>query len=232
MSALYRNTLVWILHLGFAYGILAAVEESKESEIIKSSLANPWMGRDMINLLNTLKPGIVEPRRKISIAACAYSQVIQCRDWLPDEIGGIAWFSFDNPGQSPRIPIFAGVLKLPKSFEIGAQKRYRTDSACWAFRRANRLATVKWGQTRKYIEDAVTAFEEKAFAELAGVEKKALELYKAEKKSKKSKGEESEEKTPEFRKFLTKYTNDFARAAMDQWWELGDTFWTMFARGF
>ena len=34
------------------------------------------------------------------------------------------------------------------------------------------------------------------------------------------------------REYLTKYTNDFARAAMDTYQELGDKFWTMFARGF
>jgi hypothetical protein len=37
---------------------------------------------------------------------------------------------------------------------------------------------------------------------------------------------------PEYQEFITRYTNDFARAAMSRWWELGDTFWTMFARGF
>lgn len=208
------------------------VEESQESEFIKSPLANPWMSRDMINLLNTLKPGFVETRRQIAIAACAYSQIIQCRDWLPDEIGGIAWFSFDNPGQSPRIPIFAGVLNLPICFEIGAQQRYRTDSACWTFRRANRLAMIKWGQTRQYIEEAVMAFEDRAFTELPFIEKKALELYNAQLKSKKVRGDVFEDQPPELGKFLTKYTHDFARAAMNQWWELGDKFWTMFARGF
>ena len=41
------------------------------------------------------------------------------------------------------------------------------------------------------------------------------------------------EKEPvKFREYLTQYTNDFARAAMQKWWELGDEFWTMFARGF
>jgi len=100
--------------------------KEEEPKIVKSPLANPWMGRDMINLLNTLKPGAVERQRTIAIAACSYSQVIQCRDWLPPEIGGVAWFSFDNPGQSPRIPIFAGVLELPKSFEIGAQHRLQS----------------------------------------------------------------------------------------------------------
>ena len=31
---------------------------------------------------------------------------------------------------------------------------------------------------------------------------------------------------------IQEYTNDFARAAMNKWMELGDTFWGMFARGF
>ena len=200
-------------------------EEKKEEkpEIVKSPLANPWMSRDMINLLNTLKPKTVDRQRIIAISACSYSQIIQCRDWLPAEIGGVAWFAFDNPGQSPRIPIFAGVLELPKNFEICAQHRFRTDSACWAFRRANRLATVKWGNSRKYIEKAVKDFEDRAFAELPYIEKIALELYKSE---------EANEEHKKCREYLTKYTHDFAAAAMNKWWKLGDMFWAFFARGF
>jgi dipeptidase len=187
-------------------------------EMIQSPIANPWMGDDMIALLNALKPGVVKRQRTIAIARCSYSQIVQLRSWLPDEIGGIAWFSFDNPGQSPRFPIFSGVLSLPKSFEIDAQQRFRTDSACWAFRRANRLATVRWGQTRKQLQDAVAEFEERAFRELPAIEKIALELHASDPKR--------------CSEYLTKYTNDFARATMDAWWELGDTFWGIFARGF
>ncbi|RKY84784.1 peptidase [candidate division KSB1 bacterium] len=198
-------------------------EEVKKEEMIKSPVVSPWMSRDMINLFNTLKPGVVKRYRTIAISACSYSQIIQCRGWLPDAIGGIAWFAFDNPGESPRIPIFAGVLRLLKSFEIGGQHRFRTDSALWHFRRANRLATVRWGYAGKYIKEAVKEFEDKAFAELPFVEKKALELYNSE----------VYEKEPiKYREYLTKYTNDFARAAMQKWWELGDQFWAMFAMGF
>ena len=64
-------------------------------------------------LINELKPGTIERQRTIAIAGCSYSHVIQCRSWLPDEVGAIAWFSFDNPGESPRIPIFSGTLSLP-----------------------------------------------------------------------------------------------------------------------
>lgn len=187
-------------------------------DLVLSPVVSPWMSSDLVTLLNTLKADSVKRQRQIAIMRCAYSEVLQLRDWLPDEVGGIAWFSFDNPGLSPRIPIFAGVTELLPSFEICGQHKFRTDSASWYFRRANRLATVRWGATRDIIAKAVQEFEDRAFAELPDLEKKALELYK--------------DNPEELKRYLTQYTNDFARAAMQKYWELGDLFWTMFTRGF
>jgi dipeptidase len=194
-----------------------------QPEMVKSAYANPWMSREEMGLYNALEPGVTGSQRQIAIARCSYSQIIQCRSWLPDEIGGLAWFSFDNPGQSPRIPIFAGVLELPESFEMCAQRRFTTDSACWAFRRANKLAMIKWGATRQYMEEAIAELEERAFNELPLIEQKALEIYQSE---------GSDGDAVRYREFLTQYTNDFAHAAMAKWWKLGDFYWTLFARGF
>jgi len=199
------------------------VEDRKSGGMAKSPLANPWMSRDMFALLNTLKPGVVERSRTIAISGCSYATILQCRDWLPDPVGGLCWFAFDNPAQSARIPIFAGVTELPPSFEVCAQHRFRTDSAAWAFRRANRLATVRWGEAKPLIEAAIKEFEDKAFEDLSYLEKHATELY--------GKGDNLEN-IKKAQQYLTKYTNDFARAAMSKYWELGDKFWTMFSRGF
>ena len=192
---------------------------SDSDEKIKSPVVHPFMSYDMINLINTLKPEAIERYRTIAIAGCSYSHVTQLRSWLPDEIGGVCWFSFDNPGQSPRIPIFAGVSELLPSFEICGQKQYRTDSACWYFRRANRLSTVRYGIAGPIIDEAVQEFEDKVFSELPDVEKKVLELIKA--------GETETAKV-----YLTQYYQNFARAAMQKYWELGDHFWGLFGRGF
>lgn len=188
-------------------------------EKVKSPVVNNWMSNDLRNLFNEIKPGIVERQRTIAIAACSYSHVIQCRSWLPDEVGAVAWFSFDNPGESPRIPIFSGVLQLPSSFNICGQARYRTDAAIWSFREANRLATVNWTRTRPMIESAVGELEMKALRELPLVEKNVTDLVKAG-------------KNDEAKKYVTDYTNDFAYSAMKRWEELKVTFWGMFARGF
>ena len=192
---------------------------SESDEKIKSPIVHPFMSYDMINLINTLKPEAIERYRPIAIAGCSYSHVTQLRSWLPDEIGGICWFSFDNPAQSPRIPIFAGVKELLPSFEICAQKQYRTDSACWYFRRANRLSTVRYGVAGPIIDEAVQEFENKVFSELTDIEKKVLEIIKV--------GETEQAKV-----YLTQYYQNFARAAMQKYWELGDNFWGLFSRGF
>lgn len=192
-------------------------------DTIISPIANPWMSSDLRNLINTLKPETIERQRTVAITGCAYSQVIQVSDKYPDEIGGVAWFSFDNPAQSPRIPIFSGTLSLPQSFEFSMQSRYRNDAAGWWFREANRLSTVRWSEGRKMIEGAVADFENKAFDEVPYIQKRALELYKSGEK-----GKEFEK----YREYLTDYTKAFSYSTMYKWRELSNAFWQMYGRGF
>ena len=203
--------------------VIKVKEKDKDGNEIEKQMKTPiisnWMNNDIRTLLNELKPGVVDRQRTIAIAGCSYSHVIQCRDWLPDEVGAIAWFSFDNPGQSPRIPVFSGVLSLPSSFGVCGQPRYRTDAAIWSFRETNRLATVNWSRGRQLIEPAVQEFEDKAFEELPAVEKRVVELVK-------------EGKNDEAKKYVTSYTNSFAGAAMSKWQDMKVTLWGMFGRGF
>jgi dipeptidase len=177
------------------------------------------MSSEMRNILNEIHPGIVERQRTIAIAACSYSHVIQCRSWLPDAVGAVAWFSFDNPGESPRIPIYAGVTHLPASFAICGQKKYRTDAAIWSFRETNKLATLNWMKGRSVIEPAVEEFENKAFEETPAIEAKAAAMI-------------NEGKSEEAGKFLTSYTNSFAGATIARWQEMKAVLWDMFGRGF
>ena len=203
--------------------LITIKEKDKDGKEIEKQVKTPvisnWMNNDIRTFLNGIKPGLIERQRTIAIAGCSYSHIIQCRDWLPDEVGAIAWFSFDNPGESPRIPIFSGVMSLPASFSICGQQRYRTDAAIWSFREANRLATVNWSKGRTLIEPAVQEFEDKAFTELPSVEKRVIELVK-------------DGKNEEAKKFVTLYTNSFAGAAMNRWEDLKVILWGMFGRGF
>jgi len=188
-------------------------------EKVKSPVVSSWMSRDLKRLINELKPGTLTSRYTIAQNFCSYSHVIQCRSWLPDEVGAVAWFSFDNPALSPRIPIFSGVLKLPESFGICGQLRYTPDAAIWSFRETNRLSTIRWGEGRKMIEPAVMEFEDKAFDEVPVVERKVIELIKAG-------------KNEEAKQYVTDYTNNFAYAAMKRWEEMKVPLWSSFSMGF
>lgn len=192
---------------------------SEKRDTIISPVANPWMRPDEMAMLNGIRKDVVPNNRNIAVPQCAYSTVIQLRSWLPDAVGGVVWFAFDNPGQSPRIPIFCGVSNLPESFKICGQHRYREDAALWPYRRANKLATVKWGATRKVMEKHLAYFDEKGERELPFVDSQYIEILK-------TKGAEAAQA------FLTGYTADYAGATMLRWQEMGDRFWNDFQKGF
>ncbi|MBR5018811.1 MAG: C69 family dipeptidase [Bacteroidales bacterium] len=135
-----------------------------------------WMSADMRNMLNQLAPGTVTNRRTIAVIQCSYSWIAQCRDWLPNEVGGVLWFAFDNPGQSPRFPIYAGATQLPVEMGHCGQNSYRPEAAVWAFRETNRIATIYWDKTRKVLEPEQALFEQMMFEQDKALQEKVKAL--------------------------------------------------------
>ena len=173
----------------------------------------------MLNTFNYLQKDAVTFRRTVSVAWCSYSHIIQLRDGLPDEIGGICWFSVDNPAESPRIPIFCGTSQLPSLFERCGQHGYDDQSIVWKYRKANKLATVAWGRTRKTVEDNVAYYEEKVLNDLPALEDRVKDL-------KKGKNEK------EIHTLLNGYTADICGSTVLRWKEMEEKFWSMFGLGF
>ena len=190
-----------------------------EMDTIISPVANPWMRSDEIALYAALGDDKMKWTRTVAVPQCAYSTIIQLRDWLPDAVGGVVWMSLDNPGESPRFPIFCGTASLPGVLKVCGNHRYRDDSALWHYRQTNKLATVRWGTCRKTLEPARDYFLKKGMRELPFVE----ETYKSI--LEKDGNEEAEA-------FLTNYTADFVGATILKWDELYRTYWRQFWSGF
>ena len=190
-----------------------------EMDTIVSPVANPWMRSDEIALYAALGDETMKWTRTVAVPQCAYSTIIQLRDWLPDAVGGVVWMSLDNPGESPRFPIFCGTAILPGVLKVCGNHRYRDDSALWHYRQTNKLATVRWGTCRKTLEPARDYFLKKGMRELPFVE----ETYKSI--LEKDGNEEAEA-------FLTNYTADFVGATILKWDELYRTYWRQFWSGF
>lgn len=171
----------------------------------KAMTTNPWMRPDEISLYGRLlNDSTMQNIRTVSVSWCAYSTVIQLRSWLPDEVGGVAWMCLDNPGQSPRFPIFSGNTSLPMMLGICGQHRLRDDAALWHYRQANRLATVRWATCRKPMQTAQQYFLQKGQRELPFVENTWKSLS-----------------TPdEATAYLDGYTSDFFAATVMRWDEM------------
>ena len=189
-----------------------------EPDSIVSPFSNPWMRPDEINMYYAMGDSVMKNIRTVSVPWCAYSTVIQLRSWLPDEIGGVAWIALDNPGESPRFPVFSGTTELPRLLAVCGQHTDRDDAALWHYRKTNRLATVRWGTYRKTLEPMRDYFIEKAFRELPFVEQ-----------SWKTTNELSADKA---RQMLNGYTADFFGATIMRWDEMARTFWRQTWTGF
>ncbi len=186
-------------------------KKNEEPEMVKSNIATPWMSRDIRKLLNTLRKDVVKRYRPIAVEYCAYHTVLQSRDWLPDQIGGVMWFGFENPAMTPKFPIHAGVTKLNSDLLIGSQRRFSLDSAAWAFRRASKLAQGRWNKAEKVIKETLKHYEEKIYGDTEEIEKKALKLIKMSPKKAKE--------------LLTVFSGDTVRLLTKKYIELGNDFW-------
>lgn len=191
----------------------------EKPDSVVSPVANPWMQPDEIAVYEALGDSAMHNIRTVSVPWCAYSTVIQCRDWLPDAVGGVAWVALDNPGQSPRFPIFAGTTSLPKMLEVCGQHRTRDDAALWHYRKTNKLATVRWGDFRKTLEPARDRFMKKGMRELPALETEYKSLVESG-------------NADEAAQLLNDYTRDFFSATVMQWDELGDSYWRARWKGF
>ena len=189
-----------------------------EPDSIVSPFSNPWMRPDEINMYYAMGDSVMKNIRTVSVPWCAYSTVIQLRSWLPDEVGGVAWVALDNPGESPRFPIFCGTTQLPRLLQTCGQHTDRDDAALWHYRKANRLATVRWGTYRKTLEPLRDYFIEKGQRELPFVSDTWQQLQQQDPK----KAEQ----------MLNGYTADFFGATILRWDEIARQLWRQTWTGF
>ena len=192
---------------------------NRNGDTIVASTANPWMGGTERNLYNMLKPGTIDFKRGVAMSWCSYSFVAQLRGWMPDEIGGVIWISVENPGESPRIPVYSGCTQMPKCFNRCGHGGYDEQTALWRYRQANKLAQVNWGACKDIVYGNVLRYEEKAMTEMPELEKRVEKLLKKDKR---------DEAIAE----LNQYTADFEAATANTWKEMEHKFWEWFWTGF
>lgn len=185
-------------------------------QVVISPLANPHMPYDMNKLLKINGGWGWRGERTIARWYTMYATIIQCRNWLPDEIGGVAWLAQDNVATSIYIPIYCSVSDLPVSYKTpGRPNGYTTESAWWAFNRLGTLTAQRWGDMRWDVRNVWDPLQQELFDKQADIEREAQLLYSAGKKKK-------------LNEFLTNYTIKWGDRVVEQAWKLGDELWTKY----
>ena len=188
----------------------------EDGKTVISPLANPHMPYDMNKLFRINGGWGWRGERTIARWYTMYATIIQCRDWLPDEIGGVVWLAQDNVATSIYIPVYCSVTDLPDSYETpGRVNGYTTQSAWWAFNRLGTLTAQRWGDMRHDVDSVWMPWQAELLKNQDIVEKKAMELYHTD-------GPGSAIR------FLTGYTMEWGEKVVQKAWDLGDHLWTRY----
>jgi len=193
---------------------------------IVSPLANPFMPYDQLNISNVnggwyhvSENGHFEflGERTIARWYTMYGTIIQLRDWLPDEIGGVVWLAQDNIATSIYIPVYCGTTDLPVSYKTpGRTKGFTRESAWWAFNRLGTLSAQRWGDMRHDVDAVWKPWQTDLFSNQTKFEEEAIKI--------------SDKQI--LLNFLTDYTVKQADAVVEKAWELGDFLWTKYDEKF
>ena len=216
---------------GTPYDMTRSIKSTdKDGKTIISPLANPFMPYDQLDISNVSggwysvdhETGDIAflGERTIARWYTMYATIIQCRDWLPNEIGGVVWLAQDNVATSVYIPVYCSATDLPGSYKTpGRVNGYTRESAWWAFNRMGTLAAQRWGDMRHDVDAVWNPIQKELFENQKTFEAEALKLYNAKKPQKAI-------------NYVTNYTNDKANEVVEKAWELGDFLWTKYDEKF
>lgn len=133
--------------------------------------------------------------------------VAQLRNWLPAEIGGVAWWALSAPCSSVFVPWYMGILEVPYEYTIGTDVE-DDESAFWAFNRLEGLVDAHYGDLIGDVREAWAAFEAKELKLQPVVEKVALKAYYKD--------------SERARQFLTRYSNGLGMKAINMAHKMAD----------
>ena len=139
-------------------------------------------------------------------AACVW--IAQSRNWLPDPIGGIYWYTPDDAFTSCFAPFYVGITEVPEPYKTGSYEKISRDSAWWIF---NLVSNYAYERYSRVIDDIlkVQREQERYYLEmLPEIDKMALAL--------------SDIDEGLMRQFLTEYGINTGNALFERWRQLYD----------
>lgn len=182
--------------------------EGTEFDLTGTLQAGPFANPNYLTRPYKFEEKSYNTKRFISDNRAEYTTVTQSRGWLPGEIGGIVWLAFGAQDTSCFMPLYIGMNKIPRSFEIGDHYVFDRKSARWAFDYVDFHTQVVYSYAIKDVREAQEKWEGLAMAKIPIIDKIALDLHKKDHAQAKD--------------FLTDTCINYANSVINAWWELGD----------
>ncbi len=112
-----------------------------------------------------------------------FSFVTQSRNWLPNPIGGIIWFSVDDAATTVYTPIYCGINEIPYSFAKGNGDilTYSADAAFWVFNKVSNFAYLRYDVMSADIKKVQQELESYYASITPLVDKQASKLFEQDK---------------------------------------------------
>ncbi len=191
------------------------VVDEETGKAVRSPVANPFMSYDMNKMLRTNGGWSWRGERPIARWYTMYVTITQSRDWLPDPIGGVVWFGYDNTAMTTYVPVYMGIKDLPKTFKTdGRATGFSRKSAWWAFNRVATISGHRWEEMRKNVAVVRDKLQKQIFENQKEVEETAVRLHKM-----------SPNKASVY---LTKYLVKASTSVVNSYWDLGDFLWSAY----
>jgi dipeptidase len=118
--------------------------------------------------------------RAISTQQTGFSFIAQCRNWLPDPIGGILWFGVDDTYSTVYTPMYCGITRVPKNYAEGngSLMEFSDSSVFWVFNQVSNFAYTRYNMMLPYIQEKQKDLENMYLNDVINIDKTAVEVYK------------------------------------------------------
>ncbi len=118
--------------------------------------------------------------RPVSTYQTGFSFVSQSRSHLPDEIGGVLWFGFDDTYMTVYAPMYSCITDIPENYKIGLASlgEFSWDSGFWVFNAVSNFIYPRYSLAIEDLQRKQNDIEGEFLTRQETIEKTALSLVK------------------------------------------------------
>ena len=117
--------------------------------------------------------------RSIEVVQTGFSFIAQCRNWMPDPIGGIIWFGVDDTNSTVYTPFYCSISEVPIEYRVGNgdMLTYSDNAAFWVFNRLAHFKYLFYNRVIGDIQEMQKNMEDGYQKLVAATDSIAMELY-------------------------------------------------------